>query len=64
MSQKKMIEDTINTDLADEKDRLTDQERGYLGKLIEKLKKGQELSVSEDRFVVMLWRRAKDYPTL
>lgn len=64
MSQKKMIEDTINTDLADEKDRLTDQERGYLGKLIEKLKKGQELSVSEDRFVVMLWRRVKDYPTL
>jgi hypothetical protein len=59
-----MIEDTINTDLADEKDRLTDQERGYLGKLIEKLKKGQELSVSEDRFVVMLWRRVKDYPTL
>ena len=59
-----MIEDTLSTDLADGKDKLTDQERGYLGKLLEKMKKGQELSLSEDRFVVMLWRRVKDYPTL
>ena len=64
MSQKSMIEDTINTDLADGKEKLTDQERGYLGKLLEKLKKDQELNRSEDQFVLMLWRRVKDYPTL
>ena len=59
-----MIEDTINSDLAEGKDRLTDQERGYLGELLEKLRKKQELSISEDRYVVMLWRRVKDYPIL
>jgi len=64
VGQHNMIEDALNTDLADGKDRLTDQERGYLGKLLEKLKKGKELSLSEDRFVVMLWRRVKDYPIL